>query len=92
MLGMLPYCISWQRRPYNADDLCCGRTPLVLAVPAIVDYITVTKLCDGRHLLTVYLMPLVLQDIVGLYILANFHRTYSGNRLCWCIVIMQGAH
>lgn len=78
-LGTLPYCLAWQRQSRGVDKLCCGRDPLVLSMPALIDYISVTKERDGRYCLQLKLLPLVLQDVIGLYILVNFVRSRNGS-------------
>lgn len=80
-LGTLPYCLSWRRRTRYTENLCCGRTPLVLIMPAIVDYVSVNEI-DGRYCLRLDLVPLILQDVVGLYILRNFEGHNGGNFHC----------
>ena len=77
-LGTLPYCLSWQRRTDEIDDLCCGRTPMVLVVPAIVDYVYITEHYNGQYCLRLDMLPLVLQDVLGLHLMVNIDRAYSG--------------
>ena len=81
-LGTLPYCLSWQRRMDEIDDLCCGRTPMVLVVPAIVDYVYITEHYNGQYCLRLDMLPLVLQDVLGLHLMVNIDRAYSGMWPC----------
>ena len=78
-LGTLPYCLAWQHQTHDIGNLCCGRDPLVLIMPALVDYISVTEEYDGRYCLRLDLLPLVLQDVISLYLLTNFVRPNDGS-------------
>ena len=51
----------------------------MLIMPALVDYISVTEEYDGRYCLRLDLLPLVLQDVISLYLLTNFVRPNDGS-------------